>query len=149
MSTSQPPRLASWLLQHLASSPQRDSLAGDLIENGLDALAFRALIDLGFALHGCELAQDGNIRTDLNVVLLGCNRKDYPLHRIAAPHSARREAFQRRLGGRLLKREDLPALLGHVELALGHLGYECLLDAIKTRSRDRHMRIGIEFLVHR
>jgi len=32
MSTSQPPRLASWLLQHLASSPQRDSLAGDLIE---------------------------------------------------------------------------------------------------------------------
>jgi hypothetical protein len=32
MSASQPPRLASWLLQHLASSPRRDSLAGDLIE---------------------------------------------------------------------------------------------------------------------
>jgi hypothetical protein len=32
MSASQPPRLASWLLHHLASSPQRESLAGDLIE---------------------------------------------------------------------------------------------------------------------
>jgi hypothetical protein len=32
MSASQPPRLASWLLRHLASSPQRESLAGDLIE---------------------------------------------------------------------------------------------------------------------
>jgi hypothetical protein len=32
MSASQPPRLASWLLQHLVSSPQRESLAGDLIE---------------------------------------------------------------------------------------------------------------------
>jgi hypothetical protein len=32
MSVSQPPRLASWLLHHLASSPQRESLAGDLIE---------------------------------------------------------------------------------------------------------------------
>ena len=32
MSASQPPRLASWLLHHLASSPQRDALAGDLIE---------------------------------------------------------------------------------------------------------------------
>ena len=32
MSASQPPRLASWLFHHLASSPQRESLAGDLIE---------------------------------------------------------------------------------------------------------------------
>src|SRR5262245_53148219 len=32
MSASQPPRLASWLLHHLASGPQRESLAGDLIE---------------------------------------------------------------------------------------------------------------------
>ena len=32
MSASQPPRLASWLLHHLASTPQRESLAGDLIE---------------------------------------------------------------------------------------------------------------------
>jgi hypothetical protein len=32
MSASQPPRLASWLLHHLASSPRRESLAGDLIE---------------------------------------------------------------------------------------------------------------------
>jgi hypothetical protein len=32
MSTSQPPRLASWLLQHLASSPKPESLVGDLIE---------------------------------------------------------------------------------------------------------------------
>ena len=32
MSASQPPRLASWLLHHLASNPQRESLAGDLIE---------------------------------------------------------------------------------------------------------------------
>jgi hypothetical protein len=32
MSASQPPRLASWLLHQLASSPQRESLAGDLIE---------------------------------------------------------------------------------------------------------------------
>jgi len=32
MSASRPPRLASWLLRHLASSPQRESLAGDLIE---------------------------------------------------------------------------------------------------------------------
>ena len=37
MSASQPPRLASWLLQHLASSPQRESLAGDLIERYHDA----------------------------------------------------------------------------------------------------------------
>ena len=32
MSASQPPRLASWLLHHLASSPQRESLEGDLVE---------------------------------------------------------------------------------------------------------------------
>jgi hypothetical protein len=32
MSVSQPPRLATWLLQHLASSPRRESLVGDLIE---------------------------------------------------------------------------------------------------------------------
>ena len=32
MSGSQPPRLARWLLHHLASGPQRESLAGDLIE---------------------------------------------------------------------------------------------------------------------
>jgi len=32
MSASQPPRLASWLLHHLASSPQHESLVGDLIE---------------------------------------------------------------------------------------------------------------------
>jgi len=32
MSASRPPRVASWLLQHLASSPQRESLIGDLIE---------------------------------------------------------------------------------------------------------------------
>jgi hypothetical protein len=32
MSAPQPPRLASWLLHHLASSPRPESLAGDLIE---------------------------------------------------------------------------------------------------------------------
>jgi hypothetical protein len=32
MSASQPPRLASWLLHHLAFSPQQESLEGDLIE---------------------------------------------------------------------------------------------------------------------
>lgn len=32
MSASQPPRFATWLLHHLASSPQPESLAGDLIE---------------------------------------------------------------------------------------------------------------------
>jgi hypothetical protein len=32
MSTAQPPRLATWLLQHLASSPKPESLVGDLIE---------------------------------------------------------------------------------------------------------------------
>ena len=32
MSGSQPPRLASWLLHHFASSPRPESLAGDLIE---------------------------------------------------------------------------------------------------------------------
>ena len=32
MSSSQPPRVATWLLHHLASSPQPESLAGDLIE---------------------------------------------------------------------------------------------------------------------
>jgi hypothetical protein len=32
MSASQPPRFATWLLHHLASSPRPESLAGDLIE---------------------------------------------------------------------------------------------------------------------
>jgi hypothetical protein len=32
MSASQPPRLATWLLQHLAFGPRRESLLGDLIE---------------------------------------------------------------------------------------------------------------------
>jgi hypothetical protein len=32
MSASQPPRLATWLLQHLAFCPRRESLVGDLIE---------------------------------------------------------------------------------------------------------------------
>jgi hypothetical protein len=32
MSSSQPPRLANWLLHHLASGPKPESLVGDLIE---------------------------------------------------------------------------------------------------------------------
>jgi len=32
MTTSQPPRLATWLLQRWSSGPQRESLVGDLIE---------------------------------------------------------------------------------------------------------------------
>ena len=32
MSASQPPRLATWLVQHLGSGPRRESLVGDLIE---------------------------------------------------------------------------------------------------------------------
>ena len=36
MSTLQPPRLASWLLQHLAPGPHPESLLGDLIEQYRD-----------------------------------------------------------------------------------------------------------------
>src|SRR5262245_42258246 len=120
---------------------RRSDLAGNLIENGLHGMAFRSLVDLCFAFHCRELTQDHDIRSNLNVILFGSNREGYALDRIAATHRTRREAFERRFGGRLLERDGLPALLGHVELALGHLGYERLLDAIKTRSQDRHLRI--------
>src|SRR5262245_18871950 len=40
MRATQPPRVATWLLRHLGSSPHNDSIIGDLVEQYQNALRF-------------------------------------------------------------------------------------------------------------